>query len=365
MARLDLQDLCFAVGSQQILRNVSLSIENGRCLALLGPSGCGKSTTLRCIAGFQQPTAGHITFDGRPVLGLPPHRRNVGLVFQDYALFPHMTVAENIAYGLRRRGVGGRERATRVAEALALVQLEGFDARMPPQLSGGQQQRVALARALVIRPSILLLDEPLGALDRRLRDQMQVELKRIQREAGITTIIVTHDQEEALSLSDRVAVMSQGRISAVGAPAELYRNPGSREVMEFLGASNLLGGRVLEGAGDAPGADGSRVRLASGEVLRVPGRLRPGAAVELGIRPEAFAMAPAPADGACADDNRLDGRIAEAVYKGAHVEFHVQGPAGLRLIVQTRGETGAGLSIGQPVTLAVAPEAIVVFEGAA
>ncbi len=357
MARLDLEDLCFAVGAQQILRNVSLSIENGRCLALLGPSGCGKSTTLRCIAGFQQPTGGRISFDGRSVLGLPPHRRNVGLVFQDYALFPHMTVAENIAYGLRRRGVSGRERTSRVAEALALVQLDGFGARMPAQLSGGQQQRVALARALVIRPAILLLDEPLGALDRQLRDQMQVELKRIQREAGITTIIVTHDQEEALSLSDRVAVMSQGRISAVGAPAELYRRPGSREVMEFLGASNLLGGRVVE-AGTQ-----SSVRLASGQVLQVAGQLRPGAEVELGIRPEAFVMAPA-VDGAGGARNSLDGRIAEAVYKGAHVEFHVEGPAGMRLIVQARGDTGAALAIGQPVTLAVAPEAIVVFEGA-
>jgi len=358
MARLDLENLCFSVGALDILRHVGLSVEDGKCLALLGPSGCGKSTTLRCIAGFLRPTGGEVRFDGQSVLGLPPHRRNVGLVFQDYALFPHMDVAENIAYGLRRRGVPAAERAARVAETLALVRLDDFGNRMPGQLSGGQQQRVALARALVIRPSLLLLDEPLGALDRRLRDQMQVELKRIQREAGITTIIVTHDQEEALSLSDRVAVMSEGRITETGRPGELYRRPASREVMEFLGASNLLAGRVEEAA-----AGHIRVRLGPSLALRVAGTAAPGSEVHLGIRPESFGMVPlAQAGAACT--NTILGQVAESVYKGSHVELYVQGPDGLRIIVQQRGEALAGATpdIGQKVALTVEPGAIVVFE---
>ncbi|PKP85224.1 MAG: Fe3+/spermidine/putrescine ABC transporter ATP-binding protein [Alphaproteobacteria bacterium HGW-Alphaproteobacteria-2] len=358
MARLDLQDLCFSVGALEILRHVDLSVEDGKCLALLGPSGCGKSTTLRCIAGFVRPTGGSISFDGQSVLGLPPHRRNVGLVFQDYALFPHMNVAENIAYGLRRRGVPAAERGARVAEALALVRLDDFGDRMPGQLSGGQQQRVALARALVIRPSLLLLDEPLGALDRRLRDQMQVELKRIQREAGITTIIVTHDQEEALSLSDRVAVMSEGRITETGRPGALYRRPGSREVMEFLGVSNLLAGRVEHAA-----AGQIRVRVGPSLALRAAGAAAAGSAVHLGIRPESFAMVAAPSSGE-GGANTFLGQVTESVYKGSHVELYVQGPDGLRIIVQQRGEAlaGAAPEIGQQVALTIDPEAIVVFE---
>lgn len=358
MARLDLENLCFSVGALEILRDIDLAVENGESLALLGPSGCGKSTTLRCIAGFLRPTRGDVSFDGRSVLGLPPHKRNVGLVFQDYALFPHMNVTQNIAYGLRRRGVSARDRAARVAEALALVRLDDFGERMPAQLSGGQQQRIALGRALVIRPRVLLLDEPLGALDRRLRDQMQVELKRIQREAGITTIIVTHDQEEALSLSDRVAVMAEGRITEVGRPGELYRRPGSREVMQFLGASNLLSGSVEQADGGR-----SRIRLGPSLDLEVAGRLLPGSRVQLGIRPENFGMAAADrSDNDCA--NTIPGRITESVFKGSHMEFYVEGPDGVRMIVQQRGDAlaGAGPEIGQNVMLTVEPDAIVVFE---
>jgi len=358
MARLDIRKLCFSVAGLDILRDIDLTVENGQSLALLGPSGCGKSTTLRCIAGFLRPTRGDVGFDGHSVLGLPPHKRNVGLVFQDYALFPHMTVAQNIAYGLRRRGVAAQDRAARVAEALALVRLDDFGERMPAQLSGGQQQRVALARALVIRPRVLLLDEPLGALDRRLRDQMQVELKRIQREAGTTTIIVTHDQEEALSLSDRVAVMSEGRITEVGRPGELYHRPGSREVMEFLGASNLFTGSVDRFEGGR-----AHIRLGPSLGLDVSAPLTPGARVHLGIRPENFSIATGER-GAADRANTIPVRVAETVFKGNHVELYVEAPDGLRLIVQSRGDLFAGATpeIGQAVTLTVAPEAIVIFE---
>ena len=219
MARLELDRIAVTLGGNRILHGVSLDVADGECVALLGPSGCGKTTTLRAIAGFTPVSSGEIRIAGRSVLGLPPHKRNLGLVFQDYALFPHMNVTENIGYGLRMRGVDRGTIAKRVEEALSLVRLGEMAERYPARLSGGQRQRVALARALVIKPDILLLDEPLGALDRKLRDAMQVELKRIHREVGVTTIIVTHDQEEALSLADRVAVMFAGDIREVERPA--------------------------------------------------------------------------------------------------------------------------------------------------
>ncbi len=355
MARLDLSDLCFSVGELSILKSVNLTVEEGACLALLGPSGCGKTTTLRCIAGFVRPTSGAITFNGAPVIDVPAHKRNVGLVFQDYALFPHMTVAENVAYGLKRRGIPAAECRERVREALALVQLEALADRFPRQMSGGQQQRVSLARALVIRPNVLLLDEPLGALDRKLRDQMQVELKRIQREAGITTIIVTHDQEEALSLSDHVAVMFDGQIHEVGTPTELYRQPGSREVMEFLGAANILDATV---SGVDAGA--SRVTVGGSLALSVAGEHPAGRAIQLGIRPEQFVVdVEAPMTSA----NVIAGRVTEVVYKGPHAELYVTSDQGLPLIVQRRTRGIAALdtfTIGQKVFLTVEPDAILV-----
>ena len=299
MARLDISQLSFSVGATEILRAVDLCVEDGKCLALLGPSGCGKTTTLRCIAGFVAPTSGEITLDGTSVLGLPTHKRNVGLVFQDYALFPHMNVADNIAYGLKRRKVPAAERDRRAADALRLVQLEGLETRTPDQLSGGQQQRVALARALVLEPDVLLLDEPLGALDRQLRDQMQVELKRIQRESGITTIIVTHDQEEALSLSDHIAVMLDGTIEETGTPTELYRRPRSHAVMEFLGASNILDAVVETW-------DGKLTTLKIGVecVLKTPAQASAGSAIRIGIRPERISIGHATPKGG---DNNLKG----------------------------------------------------------
>ena len=254
--------------------------------------------------------------NGRSILGQPTHKRNVGLVFQDYALFPHMSVADNVTYGLKRRGVSAGERKTRADAALALVQLEGYEDRRPNQLSGGQQQRVALARALVVQPDVLLLDEPLGALDRKLRDQMQVELKRIQRESGITTIIVTHDQEEALSLSDRIAVMLDGRIEEVGSPADLYRRPKSRAVMEFLGASNVL---EASAEGDAGGL--TRLRVGRSCVLHANTSPSGKSDLRIGIRPERITIShtepPAKAV------NHLTGSVVEAVYKGTHAEVYV------------------------------------------
>ena len=356
MARLELSDLCFSVGALDILRSVNLTVEEGTCLALLGPSGCGKTTTLRCIAGFVQPTSGSISFNGEPVVGVPAHKRNVGLVFQDYALFPHMTVADNVAYGLKRRGVPAAECSRRVAEALDLVQLEALADRLPRQMSGGQQQRVSLARALVIRPNVLLLDEPLGALDRKLRDQMQVELKRIQRESGITTIIVTHDQEEALSLSDHVAVMFDGRIHEVGTPTTLYREPGSRNVMEFLGASNILEGTVTSARSGA-----SRIRIGDTLQLKAGGTHDKGRAVQLGIRPEQFVVETEKPGKA---ENVIAATVSEAVYKGPHVELYVETGDALRLLVQRRIRGIAALDsfeIGQSVYLTVEPEAILVF----
>ena len=357
MARLDITQLCFSVGTTDILRSVELCVEQGKCLALLGPSGCGKTTTLRCIAGFVTPTSGEITLDGHSVLGLPTHKRNVGLVFQDYALFPHMTVAENVAYGLKRRKVKSGQRKRRTAAALALVQLEGFEGRTPNQLSGGQQQRVALARALVVEPDVLLLDEPLGALDRQLRDQMQVELKRIQRESGITTIIVTHDQEEALSLSDRIAVMLDGRIEETGLPADLYRRPGSRAVMEFLGASN-----ILDGVAEAQGGGLTSVRIGEACVLQATAQAPPAGNLRLGIRPERIGIShQAPTGGG----NQLTGRVTEAVYKGTHAEVYVEVAGAVPLLVrwrETSERTIEDVRIGDTVHLTIDPDAILIFE---
>jgi spermidine/putrescine ABC transporter ATP-binding subunit len=357
MARLQLNDLCFSVNALDILRSVNMTVDDGKCLALLGPSGCGKTTTLRCIAGFVQPTSGDVNFDGDSILEQPIHKRNVGLVFQDYALFPHMTVEKNIAYGLERRRAGTLEIKRRVKEMLDLVQLDEYATRIPKNMSGGQQQRVALARALVIRPNVLLLDEPLGALDRKLRDQMQVEMKRIQRETGTTTIIVTHDQEEALSLSDQVAVMFDGRIQEVGAPAKLYQKPGSRAVMEFLGASNILGGTVARSSAEA-----SLVSTANGIEFRVPGKQVEGSSVEIGIRPEHIAVTRTKPE---ATENIFSGVISEVVYKGPHAELYINTNDRQMIVAhkRMRGMKSEDIySIGEQVFLSVELGAVIVFK---
>jgi spermidine/putrescine ABC transporter ATP-binding subunit len=282
-AALELRAVSKAYGTTVAVEAVSCEIRPGELLTLLGPSGSGKSTLLMTIAGFVRPDRGDILLNGRAMLGLPPYRRNIGVVFQQYALFPHLTAFGNIAYPLAVRRVPATERTRAVREALELVKMTGLDARYPRELSGGQQQRVALARALVFRPSILLMDEPLGALDRKLRAEMQLEIRGIQERLGITTVYVTHDQEEALTLSDRIAVMHQGRIVQLGTPMELYDRPESAFVADFLGESNLLRGEVL-------GVEGglASIKTAGGLLMRVAsaGAARPGEAIVTALRPE-------------------------------------------------------------------------------
>src|SRR3954464_9772169 len=245
-ASVRLKELTKLFGETRAVDRVSLTIEPGGMVVLLGPSGGGKTTTLRMIAGLVEPNAGDIILDGKPITHVPVHRRNIGMLFQNYALFPHMTVAENIAFGLETRGIKRAAAAERVARALQLVQLPEYGSRLHGQLAGGQQQRVALARALVVEPALLLLDEPLGALDKALRQSMQVELRALQQRLGVTTVMVTHDQDEALTMADRIVIMRDGRIEQVGAPAEVYQRPVSRFVAGFLGASNFLRGRVVD-----------------------------------------------------------------------------------------------------------------------
>ena len=294
---------------------LDLTVYEGELISLLGPSGCGKTTTLNLVAGFLEPTSGRILIDGEDVTGRPAHARGLGVVFQSYALFPHLSVFENVAFGLRERRVAETEIRQRVAEALTLVRLDPLGRQRPRQLSGGMQQRVALARALVYRPRVLLLDEPLAALDKKLREEMRVELREIQRSVGITTIFVTHDQTEALSLSDRIAVMSHGRIQQLGSPREIYERPATRFVAEFIGASSVLRGHAV-----SP----DEVELSPGVVLQVSsGPLPIEAPVDLAIRPERVVVdlqARRDRDGA----NAVDGHVVALSYLGAQVEVTVE-----------------------------------------
>jgi spermidine/putrescine transport system ATP-binding protein len=301
------------------VKEMSLQVRQGEFFSLLGPSGCGKTTTLRLIAGFEQPSEGAIRLDGQDVAAVPPYRRNVNTVFQSYALFEHLDVSENVAFGLRRRKVPKPEIGTRVAEALELVALEHRATDRPAQLSGGMRQRVALARALVNRPSVLLLDEPLGALDLKLRKQMQVELKRIQREVGITFVYVTHDQEEALAMSDRIAVMHDGVVEQLGAPEEIYEHPVKSFVAGFIGISNLLAATVEDGG----------VRLSGGRLVPapVPDGLAAGTEVQLSVRPEKLwidELEPGMAE--------VEGTIAQRVYLGTATQLIVELGPGARLV---------------------------------
>jgi spermidine/putrescine transport system ATP-binding protein len=308
--------------------HVDLEVQDGEFFSLLGPSGCGKTTTLRMIGGFEQPTSGVIELQGNDVTWLPPYRRNVNTVFQNYALFPHLSIFENVAFGLRRRGVAKAEIRTRVGEMLKLVELPGYEKRKPGQISGGQAQRVALARALINRPAVLLLDEPLGALDLKLRKQMQVELKRIQQEVGITFIYVTHDQEEAMTMSDRIAVMNRGRYEQLADPESLYERPATRFVAGFLGVSNLLVGKP-DGSSDGF----ALVRLADDTRIRVPAALVNGSpTVEIGVRPEKIRLSASdeqPAKGT----NVLRGVIRDASYLGVSTQYIVEALGGARVTV--------------------------------
>jgi spermidine/putrescine transport system ATP-binding protein len=347
----------FTAGGHDVtaVDRIDLRIAEGEFFSLLGPSGCGKTTTLRMIAGFEEPTRGQILLHGRDVVGVPPFRRDVNMVFQQYALFPHMDVFENVAFGLRRKKVARDEIGRRVAEALALVELEGREKRRPRQLSGGQQQRVALARALVNRPRALLLDEPLGALDLKLRQAMQLELKRIQREVGITFVYVTHDQEEALTMSDRLVVMNAGRIEQLGSPRELYEHPATRFVANFIGTSNILTGR-LERRGDAWALAGfgpdERVLVTDA------GQAPQGQEVELAVRPEKMVLRtendPPPPD-RCA----LRVKVTEVVYLGTSTQYRTvtDGGAAIAVYRQNASTTpGADVLTGQVGWLEWPPE---------
>ena len=321
---------------------VTLEIRQGEFFSLLGPSGCGKTTTLRMIAGFETPTEGRILFGHEDVTERPAHLRRVGMVFQNYALFPHLSVEENVAFALRLQRVPPADIAQRVQAALAMVRLPGLGARMPAQLSGGQQQRVALARALVFRPTVVLLDEPLGALDQKLRKAMQLELKALQRDVGLTFVYVTHDQEEALTMSDRIAVMDGGRVLQVADPQALYERPASRFVADFIGTSNTLPGIVREQAGE-----GDLVTIAlqgeRGVSLRAAGRdgLVAGQAVTAAVRPERMRLV-LPGAAVGAEDNVVEGTVRDVVYTGSDTQCFIDLGGGATVMVRVPNDRAPG-----------------------
>ena len=346
--------------------DLTLDISSGEFFSLLGPSGCGKTTTLRMIGGFEEVTAGTVHLGDADVTDLPPHKRDVNTVFQNYALFPHLDIYENIAFGLRRRQVPQAQIRKRVAEMLELVELPHLERRKPNQLSGGQQQRVALARALINHPQVLLLDEPLGALDLKLRKQMQVELKRIQEEVGITFIYVTHDQDEAMTMSDRIAVMQAGRIEQLGDPSELYERPRTVFVAGFLGVSNLLSGVIVDRDDKH-----ARVRLDDGSMVIVLAAATEGASrVSVGVRPEKLKIEPGSEDALdTAGLNHLHGTVIDASYVGVSTEYLVRTQDGhdLKVYAQNIETSGASqvLMDGQPVSLSWRPQHTFVIAGEA
>ena len=343
-------------GDVVALHEVSLQVRRGEMLTLLGPSGCGKTTLLNLVAGFLAPDAGEIAIDGARVTDLPTWRREIGMTFQNYALFPHMSVASNVGYGLRARRLDKKEIGRRVRAVLDLVKLTGLEDRKPRQLSGGQQQRVALARALVVRPKVLLLDEPFSALDRNLRGAMQVELREIQRKLDVTTIFVTHDQSEALSLSDRIAVMAEGRVRQLGTPDEVYRRPADRFVASFVGDVNVLRARLER-------CDGAAATVVVGDArVKVPGAplsgTMSGGAVDLFVRPEDLRVA----DNALA--SAMQGMVAAQVYQGGHVDLYLDVPeiAATRVLLRIPGQAAmARWPVGTRVGIALATEEAVAF----
>ncbi len=344
-ASLKLEQLTKRFGSVLAVDRISLEIPSGSFVTLLGPSGSGKTTTLSLIAGFLEPDAGEIFFDGRPVSRTPTHRRHLGMVFQHYALFPHMTVFDNVAFPLRMRAKLAKAELTRAVQStLGLVQLAGFERRYPRQLSGGQQQRVAMARALVSNPRLLLMDEPLGALDKKLRERMQVEMRAIHRTVGTTFLYVTHDQSEALAMSDLVVVMRDGHVEQVGAPRELYDAPASEFVADFLGSANLFGGRVT-----ARAETGLAIELTGGTVVRAPAAGNgPGVgdSVRVLVRPEDVDVV-APGGEAPGRDG-LPGKVGEVIYLGEMTRVVVETDEGL-LVARLGGRRGAELAPGDPV----------------
>jgi spermidine/putrescine transport system ATP-binding protein len=331
---------------------IDLHMPPGEFFTMLGPSGCGKTTTLRMIAGFERPTSGRILLDDVDVAQVPAHKRNVNTVFQSYALFPHLDVAGNVAFGLKYRRVPKQEQRLQVKQVLELVQLGGYENRKPSELSGGQQQRVALARALILAPRVLLLDEPLGALDARLRKDLQVELKTLQADLGVTFVFVTHDQEEALTMSDRVAVMRGGRVDQVGSPREVYEEPRTMFVANFLGVSNLLG---VEATG--PDGGGCTLRLGERTFKAEQGETDARGALKAMIRPERIGVEPHDAPG----DNRLPGLVERSVFLGGSYEVHVRVLGGeiLKVHIANEGDQAvAALDQGAAVTLFLPPDAL-------
>jgi spermidine/putrescine transport system ATP-binding protein len=312
--QVQLVDLVKRFGDFTAVGGINIQMPAGEFFSLLGPSGCGKTTTLRMIAGFERPDEGQILLDGEDMAQTPPHKRNVNTVFQSYALFPHLSVEENVAFGLRYKGASKQEIRERVGKTLELVQLTGFEKRRPGQLSGGQQQRVALARALVLNPAVLLLDEPLGALDAKLRKRLQIELKALQEEVGITFVYVTHDQEEALTMSDRIAVMSQGRVEQVGGPKEIYEEPTTAYVADFLGVSNLMSAKAV---GSAQG--GCAVKLGDFDLIAGKGEASSSGDVKVTIRPERVVLEGTEASG----ENRVPGMVERTVYVGSIMQILV------------------------------------------
>ena len=348
---------------------MTLEIASGEFYSLLGPSGCGKTTTLRMIAGFEQPTKGEIFLAGMPVAGVPPYKRNVNTVFQHYALFPHMDVAQNVGYGLRQRATAKAEETRRVAEALDLVRLSGYGTRRTWELSGGQQQRVALARALVNHPTVLLLDEPLGALDLKLRKEMQLELKALQREVGITFVYVTHDQEEALTMSDVIVVMNHGRIQQLGGPTELYERPVNLFVSNFIGVSNPMPGRVVElGQDHLAVVETERGLRLRGRITDPAARPVVGTAVTVATRPERLAViaGPGPAPAAPGEID-VPGRIHQGTYLGDQTEYRVTTELAGELIVRRQNAAGVGsgegVGPGDPVVVRWHEEANLILAG--
>ena len=347
---LALKNIHKSFGAFKGVNDVSFSVSPGEIVSLLGPSGCGKTTTLRMIAGFEKPTSGEIMIAGKSALGLEPHERNVGLVFQHFALFPHMTIQDNIAYGLKYRNIGTSERDERVAEAVALVRLQGFEKRKPAQLSGGQQQRVALARAIVIKPSIMLLDEPLSALDAKLRETLQIELREILKSVNSATIIVTHDQEEAMSLGDRLIVMNKGRIEQEGTPQQVYRRPETEFVADFIGRASWMEGVITKSI--APGR--ASVQVAGVGEIEVATEIPTGTAVRLCIRPEHITIR----RGGNNDHagNAIQARVNNVLYLGSSVQVSLSGPGDTRLLVDVVGSEDAPVGVGDIVTIVFDPK---------
>ena len=340
-------------GDTVALRALDLVVEDGEFLTLLGPSGCGKTTTLRMIAGFVDPSAGRILIDGREITHLPPNKREVGMVFQNYALFPHLTIGDNIAFALKQRGATQGERARRAGELLDLVRLPGMQGRYPAELSGGQRQRVAIARAIAHPPKILLMDEPLGALDLKLREAMQFELRDLQRKLSITTLYVTHDQGEAMAMSDRIVVMNGGRVEQIGTPEDIYRRPATRFVAEFIGRINFL---------PAVGTGDGALRVADTRVLAPAsaGPIASGAGCTLAVRPEHMRVLPAGAAGG--GGNMLRGRVLHSVFAGSHVSLVID-VAGLSVAVDSQVDAPVAV-VGAEACVCWLPEHAIVLDGA-